>query len=298
MEHIIKHITQINKGILPNFSTPEIDALTKEYPCFSSLYVLKTINLKNNSSQDIFNDELPHVALKIQDRAKLYDLIHQNYFKQETDEDILDKETEQILNSAEQLKNEPVIESPKIITENEADEKVSKKRNVAAIDKKNVVEKKEKAKKTVKPKTKKSAAKELIKEKIEPEIAVPTSFVEWLKTKKSASTQTENPTKSVKPKEQVPIDATLAHEAMIYQESKKTSYKLEDFLVEQINKKQQQKAVKKEHKVLGISETYAKILENQENFEKAIEVYKELSIKYPKKSATFASRIKNLKNKL
>ncbi|MEZ4929912.1 MAG: hypothetical protein R2777_07875 [Chitinophagales bacterium] len=96
----------------------------------------------------------------------------------------------------------------------------------------------------------------------------------------------------------MPIDPTLAHEAMIYQESKKTSYKLEDFLVEQINKKQQQKAVKKEHKLLGISETYAQILENQENFEKAIEVYKELSIKYPKKSATFASRIKNLKNKL
>ncbi|MCB0541527.1 MAG: hypothetical protein KDE33_28735, partial [Bacteroidetes bacterium] len=146
-------------------------------------------------------------------------------------------------------------------------------------------------------KVKKSITKKTQKKETELPKTVPTSFVEWLKTKKASHKQEEKE-QATTIKEQVPIDPTLAHEAMIYQESKKTSYKLEDFLVAQINKKQQQRAVKKEHKLLGISETYAKILENQENFEKAIEVYKELSIKYPKKSATFASRIKNLKNKL
>lgn len=45
------------------------------------------------------------------------------------------------------------------------------------------------------------------------------------------------------------------------------------------------------------SETLAKILEAQELYEKAINMYKQLSLKYPEKSSFFAAKIKELKSK-
>ena len=47
-----------------------------------------------------------------------------------------------------------------------------------------------------------------------------------------------------------------------------------------------------------VTETLAKIYENQHFYEKAIKAYELLSLKYPKNSNTFATRIKSLKEKL
>ena len=47
-----------------------------------------------------------------------------------------------------------------------------------------------------------------------------------------------------------------------------------------------------------VTETLAKIYENQHFYEKAIKAYELLSLKYPKNSNTFAARIKTLKEKL
>ncbi|MFL0161708.1 hypothetical protein [Aquirufa salirivi] len=47
-----------------------------------------------------------------------------------------------------------------------------------------------------------------------------------------------------------------------------------------------------------ISETFAKILERQEKYERAIEMYEKLSLIKPEKSIYFATRISELKHKL
>lgn len=49
---------------------------------------------------------------------------------------------------------------------------------------------------------------------------------------------------------------------------------------------------------LPISETFAKILERQEKYERAIEMYEKLSLIKPEKSLYFATRISELKHKL
>ncbi|CAM3287851.1 hypothetical protein [Aquirufa ecclesiirivi] len=50
--------------------------------------------------------------------------------------------------------------------------------------------------------------------------------------------------------------------------------------------------------IIPVSETFAKILESQEKYERAIEMYEKLSLIKPEKSLYFATRISELKHKL
>lgn len=85
---------------------------------------------------------------------------------------------------------------------------------------------------------------------------------------------------------------------------KKTTYDFENWLQKPISKNKTQYLIKKnikksvEHNDTLTTETLAEIYVEQGHYERAIQAYKILCLKYPKKSGFFANQIKKIKNKL
>lgn len=336
----IHGIEQLNNGNVTDFKQLELKKVIEEFPCFQSAYLLQAIDLKLEN-EELFQEQLPHLAKRVLNRAVLYDRVTYNYTtaKIETEQEktaVLEAEplveiksveetpktaetnvetekTKEIDNDIPEVGNKEKIEAA--IIDDEIDAIINESEQLlqeeALIEKPKEKIAKSKVKKEVKAKVKKQAIvskvkKSVLKEKKE-EIKTKVvkekpakSFTDWLKNKKSIDKVDVAPQKEVveKNKEDIPLDMAASHEAALFLEAKKSSFKLEDFLVDQIERKQERKEKKIKDFTHAVSETYAKILVNQGKIEEAIHVYKELSIKYPKKSSNFTSQINNLKNNL
>lgn len=299
----IEQIRTLQSGRLPDYSMDFIEKTCEEYPCFHSAFLLKAV-YKKQEGEESFQEALPSLATRVLNRSVLYDRVHaQNPISAKTEkEKIVDEELENVLSAAKHLKGEAeevVTEENFTISETLKEEEEDLKALVDAIQKKQ----KEQPIETKVKKTKETKKKQVPKlkkvEKVEKEIII-NSFTDWLKHKNSLG-QTkleEKPEPKTSTEPIIPIDMAASNEAELLLEVKKSSLKLEDFLVNQIERKQQQREHAGAKSLKIVSETYAKILENQGNIEEAIKVYKELSIKYPKKSSNFARQIENLKNSL
>lgn len=277
----ISALQNLKKGQLPSLDMDEWSKIKEEYPCFAGAFMLEAIDLKSNSESD-FEAALPMVALRVPNRAILYDRVHAEYREspkisnqpkvpektKKVKQELKSKETNTELKSL-------VDEIRKKRTSVPKPEKKTKdiRTNVEAEVNKNL-RKNKSAKNPVKPKATEGAEK------------MPDSFTAWLKKKK--------PVQEIR--HEIPIDPVASHEAALYLEAKKTSHQLEDFLVNAIQKKQKLKQKSVPVSSFAISETYAKILAQQGKIDEAIKVYKELSIKYPKKSSSFARQIEKLKS--
>ena len=306
----ISQIETIQNGQLPNFDLEAVEKLCIEYPCFQSAFLLKAVYLKQVDSVK-FEAELPAIAVNVLNRSVLYDRVHQKFNQTYADEHVeqeqefIDDELNDILEKAEILQAEEgstsAVES---ITQQveDSDDNENLKALIAEISRKRkeapIVTKTAKVKlPPVKKKAKKIVQSSNQIEKAEPTIK---SFTDWLKHKKAVDSKSnENSVKPIDTKqERVPIDMAVAHEAELMMEVKKSNLKLEDFIVNQIELKQNKKEQGLGAFKHAVSETYAQILVNQGKIQDAITIYKELSIKYPKKSSSFARQIENLKNSL
>jgi len=360
-QDFINSVSAINKGILLDLDTNVLNNLINEYPCFNSAYILQAIALKKKSEEE-FQDALPKIAVRVLNRAVLYDRVTFNYTKPIADDSqIIEKDTpskdkvdltessladnnnnkkeKPLLNAIvekekdisevdeNKIKEEVLLEDEKANTSKIATSEEAKIDNeLEGILKQSEVDEKEKLPKTtltpqeeledlnhlieeVKAKSKRQAIVSKV-EKTTQKIEKPKakvveqktssnenmSFSEWLKNKKSIDKTPKKVHEEIV--EEIPIDISASHEAALIMESKKSSFKLEDFLVDQIERKQEKKEKGKNSFTHAVSETYAKILANQGKIKEAIDVYKELSIKYPKKSSNFTIQIEKLKNSL
>jgi hypothetical protein len=228
------------------------------------------------------------------DRALLYDQIHVKYNESPN--------FTQTLIETPLLEKAFVDEKVALTNNNELESIISSEKELEAIA--GLAKELKKSKKTsiskevlTKPSTSKKTKQQLEQlNPVEKNQAKPksVSFIDWLKNKKSIEPHTKNE----KDSERIPLDMAVSNEAALMMEVKKSALPLEDFIVNQIEKKQQKKEQGALESYFIVSETYAQILAKQGKVLEAIQVYKELSIKYPKKSSNFARQIENLKNSL
>lgn len=328
-------LKDLQKGEISDARTAVSNAnlLLKEFPCFQSAQILKAIYLKQISEID-FQEELPDIAVKVQNRSVLYDRVHFAYKKKETAADLvgdlkdldlankeelkLDQELEEILNKSEILQQEEELDLA-LETKNKAgiiqkldleDEKEKPLQEEVSSDSESLKDLVDSIRRTQKSKLPLSTHTDKTKNKQpitntkfslnsyqDTNVLKLSPFNQWLQKQKQLTVQV-NELPLPDKQEELQLDMQASNEAELLLEVKRSNFKLEDFIVGQIEKKQS----KKSHNQAGfrhaISETYAKILVDQHKYLEAIDVYKELSIKYPQKSSTFARQIKNLKNKL
>jgi len=277
----ISALENLKKGQLPSLDMDEWNKIKEEYPCFAGAFMLEAIDLKSNSESD-FEAVLPIVALRVPNRAILYDRVHADYSKSPNTsaQPKVPEKTNQV--NQEGQSKEPNTELKSLVDE------IRKKRTSAPKFEKKTKDKRTNVEAEVnKNRSKNKNAKNPVKPKVaEGEEEKPESFTAWLKNKK--------PVQDIR--HEIPIDPVASHEAALYLEAKKTSHQLEDFLVNAIQKKQKLKQKSVPVSSFAVSETYAKILAQQGKIDEAIMVYKELSIKYPKKSSSFARQIEKLKS--
>ncbi len=237
------------------------------YPYASSFSILYLKSLSN--SKDIrFNSELEKHAFRIQSRSVLYDLLHcKNEEQQNLIPEIIEIETQQEITSEELL-----------IEEIDSRESELEKQILSAAFSGNYVDKELTQ---IEPEVVSSEiiflpTQEMLSPK-KPEIDDSTSlsFGSWLKVNNSRAAFSEE---------------------FDFDEPKQEFYTFEKPKKEFFSPVKKAKESVDENK-MPVSETLARIFELQGNIPKAIYVYEQLSLIFPKKKPYFASQINLLKKK-
>jgi hypothetical protein len=271
--------------------TNEIEAVVKSYPYMQAARALYLKGLKNKQSFK-YNQQLKTTAAYTTDRSVLFDFITSEVFNQNEISETIKRNSEHIKDIAvfdvqdisvsqsvtidEALKHHIKATEPTIdpnLFENKSTESTL-----------NIEDKVNENVNNSSPETELDLGKPLTFNKDEKH-----SFAEWLKLtglkpinrKETASTETKPDTK--KPlEEKLPI--------------------IDKFLISnpkiEPSRDAQTKSLKIEtaQSVDGLmTETLARVYLEQKNFDKAIQSYKILSLKYPEKSGFFADQIKRIK---
>jgi hypothetical protein len=292
-------IQLISKPYRSNYGDMEkLQELKKQFPFFQSAHMLLTLVSKKYDS-GIYQDTLRRTAISIPNRARLYSLL--NSAEPVSEEKIVENTTTEI----EHLKAIELHSDKKISTEEELTKQVEKeiqKDIITAFVEKEVL----KTHDWYKPKEKKVIKK--VEEKKE-EINSG-SFSDWLQALKKVDRVDEG---KVETKKEESALGGEEEESRIITDFKKPPEIKEkekaiiDKIIEiepgnirldpnqrffEANQKAKESLLENEHLV---TETLAKIYALQGNVPKAIRAYEILSLKFPQKSAYFASLIENLK---
>ena len=271
----------------------KLQELKTQFPFFQSAHLLLTIVSKKYDS-GIYQDTLRKTAITIPNRARLYNLLNSAEVGKE--ETVAEKQTSEI----EHLKAIELHSDKQKSNEDELTKQVEKqveKDIITAFVEKEVL----KTHDWYKPKEK----KEIKKQEVKKEEINPGTFTDWLQALKKIDRVEEVTTEKEEEKEEEesriitsfkkPEDKKAEQKAIIDKiiEAEPGNIRLDpNQKFFEANQKAKESLLENEHLV---TETLAKIYALQGNIPKAVRAYEILSLKFPQKSAYFASLIENLK---
>jgi hypothetical protein len=282
--------------MLDDKSIEAIDGLIYEYPYFQSAHVLYLLNLKKNESSK-YSLRLPSSAAYSADRKKLYctlNGIDTKWINKQDDSD----------------NHPPIASSPVAIKQTDEPEEIFliDDSKGAGIENEVIFE-------TLPP------ISTTDEEKLPELLELETPERQDKNTEKAKPALDTNkidaPAKNISQKEdRVTASDYFSNEPGTIEEEIKGVDLIEKFLIEKpsmpkLQTLKQEKKSREEEEITDyslnsveekddfITETLAKLYLEQENYEKAVETYKKLSLKYPEKSVYFASQIEKIeKNNL
>ena len=285
-ENIIEKLLQNSGKITPEDSM-KIQKIIREYPYFQQAYVFQTLYLKNNHS--FYKSILQETAARTTDRRRLYEIMEVDN-KKKPEKKIEKKAvetTENAITHAE-IPNKIKAKSTTEIKETPKIEKQLKKKTKEKLNKASGRENKTAGSKQTQENRAQTDDDKADPEKhyfhsettrFVPENKQKLSYLEWLQ-------QLNSPKKTKKSEIFDAIDKFLKERPKIVPQRDK-SVEPPDIIEKSIEERQ-----------TLMTETLANLYIKQKKYHKAIQAFKILSLKYPKKSSYFANRIKELKQKL
>ncbi len=258
------HIVELIEN--PEQLTPDqavqLGELLKEFPYFQPLHVLYTRYLKKQNLY--YKNALQQTAARTIDRKVLYEIIELNNQKEKPAGSVTETQT-----SLQQEEKQEIVVSKQL--ESELENSIVEK-----ADNKKIIDNKEQypvksEKEIVKQEIEEPAQKTISSQKM--------SYADWIKSLNSAKTRQSQEIFDV-------IDKFLKERPKITPQKDKT-VKPPAIIEKSVEERQ-----------MLMTETLANLYVKQKKYDKAIQAFKILSLKYPKKSSYFANRIKELKKNL
>jgi hypothetical protein len=302
--------------LIPSSEIPVFKELSDKYP-FSQLFPIIYLKALSVNKDIRFDEELKNYAYRITDRAKLYDLIHNqnedNYsFEEKSIVNLTEKKIEFSENKIIDIKRlqEEVIENPDVIKQklnfNEnsyeiveskeleisdfAFELIIEKPKEDTLEKEilsNIISSSYSLEESEVLQSKKEKKSENDSSKLKVDLNQARSFSSWLKIGKSEQLPEER-----YQKKSVEIQKEKNSNSFIDNEIKIGKPKAEFFSAP----KKAKESVNEER--LIYSETLANIYALQGNFPKAIKAFEQLILTIPKKKLYFAQKIEELNKKI
>ena len=301
---LLKYIK--NPALLDKQSTTELQKLVSDFPYFQTAHLLLSMSSKKWDAS-VYQQSLKKTAIVATNRAHLFHLIHQlenNTIVEEEKKIVIEEKVIEEKNTKEDQTHElNILKATEVISETKKEEVVAKK----TLEPEEVLEK-EIEKQVVESFVEKEILKAQELHFPVKTVEQPENFSDWLLFLKKNNGQSY---KNIEEKvnEQKGKDLAANNEEIKKAISKKEKNKaLIDKIIETnpglIKNKEEPKfyspdtkakesLIENEHLV---TETLAKIYALQGSVNKAVRAYEILSLKFPQKSAYFASLIQKLKN--
>ncbi|MDP1801212.1 MAG: hypothetical protein Q8L81_07670 [Bacteroidota bacterium] len=293
---LLKYIKDPN--LLNKQSTTDLQKLVNDFPYFQTAHLLLSMSSKKWDAS-VYQQSLKKTAIVATNRAHLFSLIHQleNNLPVEKEEVVEEKVIEQ-KNIVEDQKHElNILKATDVITETKKEEVLVSTKKV--LDPEEVLER-EIQKNVVES----FVEKEILKtQELHHPIVIkkeePANFSDWLLFLRKNNGQSyenieekvneqkeKNKTSTKKEKNKALIDRIIETNPGLIRNKEEPKFYTPD-------SKAKESLIENEHLV---TETLAKIYALQGSVNKAVRAYEILSLKFPQKSAYFASLIEKLKN--